>query len=56
MMNAENRVKLLITLIFAGWVLINAVQTQAQGLTPEQAVNRMQVADGFNVLGSKRGH
>ncbi len=49
MMNAENRMKLLIGLIFAGWGLIDTSQTQAQGLTPEEAEKRMQVADGFEV-------
>jgi len=49
MMNAENRMKLLMILTFAGCGVIDTAQTQAQGLTPEEAVNRMQVADGFEV-------
>jgi len=48
-MNAENRMKLLMALIFAGWSAIDTAQTLAQGLSPDEAVQRMQVADGFEV-------
>jgi len=48
-MNADHRMKLLMILTFAGCGVIDTAQTQAQGLTPEEAVNRMQVADGFEV-------
>ncbi len=48
-MNADHRMKLLMTLIFAGWSATDTGQTQAQGLTPEAAVSRMQVADGFDL-------
>ena len=48
-MIADHRTKLLIVLIVAGWGLIDTAPAPAQGLTPEEAVNRMQVADGFEV-------
>ena len=48
-MRADHRMKVLIALIFAGCCAIDTTQTHAQGLTPEEAVTRMQVADGFEV-------
>lgn len=48
-MHAALRMKVLISLIVAGCGAFNTAQTQAQGLTPEETVNRMQVADGFDV-------
>jgi len=48
-MNADHRMKLLMTLIFAGWGVIDTTSTYAQGLPPEETVKQMQVADGFEV-------
>ncbi|MBC7965020.1 MAG: dehydrogenase, partial [Fuerstia sp.] len=48
-MTADRRTRVLIALIVAAWSTLCIAQTQAQRLSPEQAVQRMQLADGFEV-------
>ena len=48
-MNIAQRIILTITQIVVGWVALCMSPLQAQGLTPVEAVKRMQVADGFEV-------